>query len=421
MGKIFPELANLARMSSYKILLHRGELVTEQVLKPGLMLVLSGFVKLVMLSHRGQKLTVDILTEGDILGEWTLTQTQGFPVYAVALTDCELSVLNHVVRGDPKLIKTINAELIDIAELRSQHLITVLDTLAFKTVVSGLAGTLLRLAKTSGGPFIELPLNQENIGYLIGTSRSNITSTLQMLKNRGLITYGHHWLKLLDQKTLVCLATQFKNRCQQSGGQLEQSLASGSRVFEQRLEAGAPAVRAGGFYVVHYGVVGLYAKLRNGYLLGLGVRCEGGRFGWKGDSAGHLYVKALGCPASVGGLPLNPKTASTESLRQSIQAALRQTDTIGRWLAGHVLESAETRIARLLIELVGRSATPIEGGLEIGLKITHNLIAEFVGAARESVTLALNQLKHQRIIDSRRYRIVITDLPRLKEVAHWNE
>src|SRR3989338_1876295 len=212
MGKIFPELANLARMSSYKILLHRGELVTEQVLKPGLMLVLSGFVKLVMLSHRGQKLTVDILTEGDILGEWTLTQTQGFPVYAVALTDCELSVLNHVVRGDPKLIKTINAELIDIAELRSQHLITVLDTLAFKTVVSGLAGTLLRLAKTSGGPFIKLPLNQENIGYLIGTSRSNITSTLQMLKNRGLITYGHHWLKLLDQKALVCLATQFKNR-----------------------------------------------------------------------------------------------------------------------------------------------------------------------------------------------------------------
>ena len=78
------------------------------------------------------------------------------------------------------------------------------------------------------------------------------------------------------------------------------------------------------------------------------------------------------------------------------------------------LDGIARRLARLLVMMAERYGTALESGeVVINLKLPHREIADLVGSTRESVTMHLNELRRQKLIDFCDRRIVITNLAAL--------
>jgi CRP-like cAMP-binding protein len=92
-----------------------------------------------------------------------------------------------------------------------------------------------------------------------------------------------------------------------------------------------------------------------------------------------------------------------------------------RKLEGFILADATARVASFLSDLTFRFGlkNPLAGGgkIELPLPLTHQSIAEFVGAFRETVTVAVNRLKKEGVLTDERGKITIVNLRKLKEQA----
>jgi CRP-like cAMP-binding protein len=79
--------------------------------------------------------------------------------------------------------------------------------------------------------------------------------------------------------------------------------------------------------------------------------------------------------------------------------------------------SVSSRLALLLVKLAGMYGTCIEDGVLIEQKFTQENLANMVGTTREWVNAQLQTLQREGVLQLRSRHIVITDLPRLKQVA----
>ena len=78
------------------------------------------------------------------------------------------------------------------------------------------------------------------------------------------------------------------------------------------------------------------------------------------------------------------------------------------------LDGIAGRLAKLLVGMAERYGTKQESGeVIINLKLPHREIADLVGSTRESVTMHLNDLRRQQLIDFSDRRIVILNLASL--------
>jgi CRP-like cAMP-binding protein len=76
------------------------------------------------------------------------------------------------------------------------------------------------------------------------------------------------------------------------------------------------------------------------------------------------------------------------------------------------------RLARLLLELVGRFGRETERGTEVGLRLTHQDLARMVACTRAAVTKEMSRFRRAGLIEARgRGRIVVLDDSRLLDVA----
>jgi CRP-like cAMP-binding protein len=72
------------------------------------------------------------------------------------------------------------------------------------------------------------------------------------------------------------------------------------------------------------------------------------------------------------------------------------------------------RLRAKLVQLAGSYGTPVDGGVEVELPLTHKLLGEAIGSARETVTAALQTLEREGFLTraGRRYRLSIAaDVP----------
>lgn len=95
-----------------------------------------------------------------------------------------------------------------------------------------------------------------------------------------------------------------------------------------------------------------------------------------------------------------------ERLRQSGQRRLEvlATDAMGR-LCGRLVQ-------------LGEEAGPVEGdAIEIKTPLTQQELAEWIGASRDAVVLALRQLRQQGVVETGRRRIWIHDFDTLRRLA----
>lgn len=100
-----------------------------------------------------------------------------------------------------------------------------------------------------------------------------------------------------------------------------------------------------------------------------------------------------------------------EFLLDLLHVFIERLNYTERKLEGFILTDATARVANFLADCAKRF------GPVLPLPLTHQLIADFVGSFRETVTVALNRLQKEKILKIDRGKITILNLKKLHEHA----
>lgn len=88
---------------------------------------------------------------------------------------------------------------------------------------------------------------------------------------------------------------------------------------------------------------------------------------------------------------------------------------IERRLRNLLFRSNRERVVHLLLELVEKYGNPIESGVELKIRLSHQEMASIIGSTRETVTVVLGHLQAEGLIKIARRRITVTNLNKLAE------
>jgi CRP/FNR family cyclic AMP-dependent transcriptional regulator len=125
-------------------------------------------------------------------------------------------------------------------------------------------------------------------------------------------------------------------------------------------------------------------------------------------------VEALVVPGSAfrGFLDRRPRIALI--LLRSVVARLRASD---RQIVDYAVNDVVVRVAGRLVELCDRFGAEQDGRVDTGLAITQDELASWAGASREAVAKAMAILRALGWVQTERRRIVVLDLPALRQYA----
>lgn len=102
-----------------------------------------------------------------------------------------------------------------------------------------------------------------------------------------------------------------------------------------------------------------------------------------------------------------------EYLVDLLHAFIERLNYTERRLEGFILTDVTDRVADFLADLAQRFGVERDGRIDLPLKLTHQRIAEFVGAVRETVTASISKLTVEGSIRDDRGNISILNLGKL--------
>jgi CRP/FNR family transcriptional regulator, cyclic AMP receptor protein len=205
LGKLSPReidhLLTYARVESYPA-------GTEIYAKgsPGhyMMAVLRGTAKMISVSSEGKEIVLNTMNPGEIFGEIALLDGGERSADAIAMTNCELLVLN---RRDFMPVLENHADiclmLLRILCKRLRHTSEQVEDVLFRHLEARIAKALLQLAEGSGragihGVSLDLHLSQRDLANVVGCSRESVNKQLQVWHKAGLIEVGKGSILIRD-------------------------------------------------------------------------------------------------------------------------------------------------------------------------------------------------------------------------------
>ena len=157
--------------------------------------VISGRVKVSVLSTDGRELILNIIKPGEVFGEIALLDGGERTANATALAASELLVLHRrdfvpLLEGDAAL----GLRLIELLCRRLRATSQQVEEMQFLDLGVRLARALLQLAETDGtsvarGRRLNVKLSQSDLGTLIGASRERISRQLAAWQRDGLLSH----------------------------------------------------------------------------------------------------------------------------------------------------------------------------------------------------------------------------------------
>jgi CRP-like cAMP-binding protein len=170
----------------------------------GLMAVLSGQVKISMLSSNGREVVLNIINPGEIFGEMALLDGKSRSADATAMTACELLIIDRrdfmpFLQQHPE----VAIRLLGVLSERLRHSSDQVHDILFLDLRGRLAKALLRLAEAHGRALvksrqIDIKLSQRELGNLIGQSRESVNKQLRQWQNAKLLRIERGRIVLLD-------------------------------------------------------------------------------------------------------------------------------------------------------------------------------------------------------------------------------
>jgi CRP-like cAMP-binding protein len=174
--------------------------------------VVEGTLKVVTTSEEGHDLVFSTLGPGDVFGEVAVLCEGERTATVVALTDCELVVVDRrellaFLRSHPDAALRLMAVLAQ----RVRNLSEFVEDTHFLNLPVRLAKKLVAYAESHGrrcaeGVRIELRLSQEEWGDLVGATRESINKQMRAWTDQGLIRVDHGCVVLLRPEALEALA-----------------------------------------------------------------------------------------------------------------------------------------------------------------------------------------------------------------------
>jgi CRP-like cAMP-binding protein len=177
-----------------------------------LMAVCSGTVRITFPSIKGKEIILSDLTASEVFGEMSLLDGNERSADAMALTNCELMILerHHTVSFLEKNPQ-ICLKLLNVLCGRLRRANELVADIAFYDLPMRLAKTILRLAKGSTKPGesamkTKLSCSQMELANMIGASRENVNRCLNDWQRRGIVNMEDGWIFLVAPDVLEKLA-----------------------------------------------------------------------------------------------------------------------------------------------------------------------------------------------------------------------
>jgi CRP/FNR family cyclic AMP-dependent transcriptional regulator len=184
--------AILARAMVRRVL--RGEVIRRRG-DPGsgMAIIVSGRVRISLVSEDGREVTLTVLGPGEVLGEMTLLDGGECSADATAQEDCVLLALERtqfqrLLRSNSELCLHLMAVLCQ--RLRRSN--AALEDMALLDLSTRLGRLLLRLCgdygvASPGGTRIEVKLSQKDLSSLAGASREKVNRQLRQWESEGIL------------------------------------------------------------------------------------------------------------------------------------------------------------------------------------------------------------------------------------------
>jgi CRP/FNR family transcriptional regulator, cyclic AMP receptor protein len=158
----------------------------------GLLAVLSGCVKISVISEHGKELVLNLIGANEIFGEIALVDGGARTADATALSECELLVLDRrdvlpILMEEP----IICLKFLEVISSRLRRTTEQVEDLSFGDLSVRLAKALLRLAEVQGTIVSSRPritITQKELGHTIGLSRERTNWYLREWEKAGYLT-----------------------------------------------------------------------------------------------------------------------------------------------------------------------------------------------------------------------------------------
>jgi CRP/FNR family cyclic AMP-dependent transcriptional regulator len=90
---------------------------------------------------------------------------------------------------------------------------------------------------------------------------------------------------------------------------------------------------------------------------------------------------------------------------------------IERRLKSLLFRSNRERLVYLLLELAARYGEQAEDGIALSIRLSHQKLSSVIGSTRETVTVLLGELQHERSLIIKRRQIILTNLRQLASLV----
>jgi CRP-like cAMP-binding protein len=161
------------------------------------------------MNDEGKEITKSILGRGEVFGELAMLGEQKRHDYATALADTNTCVVTlDELRGLMRDRSEINLFFMRIFGGRQLEMERRLESLIFRDSRSRIVEFLVNLARTKGQRvgyewLIRKPVTHQEIANLTATSRQTVTTTLNDLRFKKLLTFNRSRLLIRDLDKLT--------------------------------------------------------------------------------------------------------------------------------------------------------------------------------------------------------------------------
>ncbi|CAN5414513.1 Crp/Fnr family transcriptional regulator [soil metagenome] len=164
-----------------------------------------GMVKIVHYNEDGRETIKYLLSPGNIFGELALLENdEDSNDYAIAVDNCVICFMD--VESMNKMMlenNELNISIRKLIGLRLKRLETRLESLIFKDAQTRIVEFLYELFREFGkkeGQVVKIKnfLTHDEIAKLTASSRQTVTSVLNSLRNKGIISYSSKYIELKE-------------------------------------------------------------------------------------------------------------------------------------------------------------------------------------------------------------------------------
>ena len=171
----------------------------------------AGTVRISVPSVEGKDAVLDVLGKGSILGEIALLDGHPRTADAIAVTDCELFVIERrdflpLMREEPE----IALKIIEILCSKLRRTTQQAEEVMFLDLPSRLAKALMRLLEADTTGERKISITQKDLGNLIGMSRESTNKQLRIWEDKK-------WVRL-ERNAVVILAVDQLAAIAEDGG-----------------------------------------------------------------------------------------------------------------------------------------------------------------------------------------------------------